>query len=77
MPLFVRIECDSLGCWNKKVLADILAEDVEFELQKQIAPDGKWLFDPDNESYYCPKHAPGAAEELGLEYQVSEKLSSI
>jgi len=71
MSLEVKLKCNADGCYRRKeILVDDL-DDLELIVDEYLNPTGRWLFDPENETHYCPNHAKKAAEELGLEYEVN------
>ena len=62
-----KIECDG-ACFHEKQIDTEDPWSVDLELNV-IMDEKEWLFDEENDSHYCPKCAPIAAEELGLEYK--------
>lgn len=66
MGIDVKVKCDA-ACCNE---LDIDCTDI-YDIDQQVVEQSKekgWLVDEENDSFYCPKHATEAAEELGIEY---------
>jgi hypothetical protein len=68
MTFEIKIMCDADGCSQEKEFSNSHPRDCECELEDSILfPEGSWLECSDG-NHYCPKCAPQAANELGLEY---------
>lgn len=66
MSILLSIACCGLGCSNVKELESTVDEcdsDVNAFIDK-----GKWIYDGDNDAFYCNECAPEVAKELGIQY---------
>lgn len=68
MSFEAKIKCDA-ACCNEVQIDCENVYDVDRMVELTCKENG-WLFDDDNDCFYCDEHAKEAAKELGLEHKL-------
>ncbi len=55
--------CDALGCYREIELDCSHPGDTEI-IADELEADSEWWFDHNNDSHYCPVHAPLTRNEI-------------